>query len=63
MVQALIIAQNQVNLATLASFSSEVLKDQFTAAQMLQKLLLHRQALAWHDGQTIADFRNPLKRK
>jgi hypothetical protein len=63
MAQALINAQHQVNLATLPAFSNNVKEDQYTAAQWLQKVLLHRQAAAWNDEQIIAHFRNALKDK
>jgi hypothetical protein len=63
MSQALINAQHQVNLATLPSFSNEVKEDQYTAAQWLQKVLLHRQAAAWNDEQIITHFRNALKKE
>jgi hypothetical protein len=63
MAQALINAQNQVNLATLPSFSNEVKEDLYTAAQWLQKVLLHRQAAAWNDEQIITHFRNALKKE
>jgi hypothetical protein len=42
-------SQYQVTLATLPSFSNEVKEDQYTVAQTLQKVLLHRQASAWKD--------------
>jgi hypothetical protein len=61
--QALINVQHQVNLATLPSFSNEVKEDQYTAAQWLQKMLLHMQATAYNDEQIIAHFRNALKNK
>ncbi len=63
MEQALINAQHQVNLATLPAFSNNVKEDQYTAAQWLQKVLLHRQAAAWNDEQIITHFRNVLKDK
>jgi hypothetical protein len=52
-----------VNLATLPAFSNSVKENQYTAAQWLQKVLLHRQAAAWNDEQIIAHFRNSLKDK
>ena len=63
MAQALINAQHQVNLATLPAFSNSVKEDQYTAAQWLQKVLLHRQAAAWDDAQIITHFRNALREK
>jgi hypothetical protein len=63
MAKALINAQHQVNPATLHSFSNEVKEDQYTAAQWLQKVLLHRQAAAWNDDQIITHFRNALKKE
>ena len=63
MAQALINAQHQVNLATLPAFSNSVKEDQYTAAQWLQKVLLHRQAAAWDDAQIITHFRNALRDK
>ncbi len=56
MAQALINAQHQVNLATLPAFSNSVKEDQYTAAQWLQKVLLHRQAAAWNDEQIITEM-------
>jgi hypothetical protein len=61
MAQPLINAKCQVNLATLPAFSNNVKDDQYTAAQWLQKVLLHRQAAAWNDEQIITYFRNALK--
>jgi hypothetical protein len=61
MAQSLINAQQQVNLATLPSFSNKVKEDQNTPAQWLQKVLLHRQAAGWNDEQIITHFRNALK--
>ena len=63
MAQALINAQHQVNLAALPSFSDNVKEDKYTAAQWLQKVLLHRQAAAWTDDQIITHVRNALKDK
>jgi TPR repeat protein len=53
MAQALINAQHQVNLATLPAFSNSVKDDQYTAAQWLQKVLLHRQAAERNIHQVI----------
>ena len=61
MAQELINAQHQVNLATLPAFSNDVKEDKYTAAQWLQKVLLHRRAAAWNDEQIITHFRNALK--
>ena len=61
MAQALVNAQHQVNLAALPSFSDNVKEDKYTAAQWLQKVLLHRQAAAWTDDQIITHVRNALK--
>ena len=61
MAQALINAQHQVNLATLPAFSNNEKEDKYTAAQWLQKVLLHRQAAAWNDEQIITHVRNALK--
>ena len=61
MAQALINAQHQVNLATLPAFSNNEKEDNYTAAQWLQKVLLHRQAAAWNDEQIITHVRNALK--
>jgi hypothetical protein len=47
----------------LPAFSNSVKEDQYTAAQWLQKVLLHRQAAAWNDEQIITHFRNALKDK
>jgi hypothetical protein len=47
----------------LPSFSFEVKEDKCTAAQWLQKLLLHRQAAAWNDEKISTHFRNALKKK
>ena len=63
MAQALVNAQHQVNLAALPSFSDNVKEDKYTAAQWLQKVLLHRQAAAWTDDQIITHVRNALKDK
>ena len=63
MAQALINAQHQVNLAALPSFSDNVKEDKYTAAQWLQKVLLHRQAAGWTDDQIITHVRNALKDK
>jgi hypothetical protein len=63
MAQASINAQHQVNLATLPAFSNNVKEDQYTAAQLQQKVLLDRQAAAWNDEQIITHFRNALKEK
>ena len=61
MAQALVNAQHQVNLAALPSFSDNAKEDKYTAAQWLQKVLLHRQAAAWTDDQIITHVRNALK--
>jgi hypothetical protein len=63
MAQPLKNAQHQVILATLPSFSNEVKEEQYTAAQWLQKVFLHRQAAAWTFEQIITHFRNAMKRK
>jgi hypothetical protein len=63
MAQVLINAWNQVNLAILSFFPNEVKEDQYTAAQWLQKVLLHRQAVPWNDEQIITQFRNALKKE
>ncbi len=61
MAQGVINTQHQVNMATLPSFSNTVKEDQYTAAQLLQKVLLHRQAATWNDEQIITHFRKALK--
>jgi hypothetical protein len=63
MAQALIDAQQQVNLATLPSFSNKVKEDQYTPVQWLQKVILHRQAAGWNDEQIIAHFQKCFERK
>jgi hypothetical protein len=63
MAQALVNAQHQVNLAALPSFSDNFKEDKYTAAQWLQKVLLHRQAAVWTDDQIITHVRNALKDK